>query len=49
MTNQTACAGCHKAIDPLGFFQESYDALGRFRTKENGHPVDSTVADQLPR
>jgi hypothetical protein len=43
VTNQSACAGCHKAIDPLGFFQESYDALGRFRMKENGHDVDPSI------
>jgi hypothetical protein len=43
VTSQTACAGCHKLIDPLGFFQESYDALGRFRTTENGQPIDPSV------
>jgi hypothetical protein len=43
VTGQKACAGCHKAIDPLGFFQENYDALGRWRMTDNGHPVDSRV------
>jgi hypothetical protein len=42
-TNQTACIGCHKMIDPLGFFQESYDALGQWRTTDNGFPIDTQV------
>ncbi|MEQ1647575.1 MAG: DUF1588 domain-containing protein [Hyphomicrobiaceae bacterium] len=43
VTNQTACMGCHKSIDPFGFFQENYDALGRWRMTDNGHPIDSRV------
>ena len=42
-TRGAACAGCHKIINPLGFFQESWDALGRYRTTDNGHPVDPSV------
>lgn len=42
-TKGAACAGCHKIINPLGFFQESWDALGRYRTTDNGHPVDPSV------
>lgn len=38
-----ACAGCHVKIDPPGFIFESYDAVGRYRTSENGVPVDSQV------
>jgi len=26
------CAGCHKAMDPLGFALENYDAVGTWRT-----------------
>jgi len=35
-----SCAGCHAKIDPLGFALEDFDAIGSFRTEENGEPVD---------
>jgi hypothetical protein len=35
------CAACHALFDPLGFTFESYDAIGRFRTTENGKPIDA--------
>ena len=35
------CAGCHALIDGVGFGLEGYDAIGHFRTEENGRPVDS--------
>ena len=39
------CATCHAQMDPLGFALESYDAIGRWRTKtEAGSPVDDTGA-----
>jgi hypothetical protein len=41
-----ACAGCHKLMDPIGFALENYDAVGHWRTTENGAPVD--VAGGLP-
>jgi hypothetical protein len=34
------CAGCHGFFDPVGMTFESYDAVGRFRTTENGQPID---------
>ncbi len=40
-TNPT-CASCHSRIDPLGFGLENYDAIGRWRTREREHPVDSS-------
>ncbi|MDX2054134.1 MAG: DUF1588 domain-containing protein [Polyangiaceae bacterium] len=43
-TASATCAACHTLIDPLGFGFENYDQLGRFRTQENGLPVDSTGA-----
>ncbi len=43
LTRGAACAGCHKIINPLGFFQESYDPLGRFRTTDNGATVDPST------
>lgn len=36
-----ACAICHALFDPIGFGFENYDALGRFRTEENGVAVDA--------
>jgi hypothetical protein len=30
------CASCHKKIDPLGFAFENFDAIGRWRTEEEG-------------
>jgi hypothetical protein len=40
--DNTACAGCHKLMDPLGFALENYDAIGRWRTLEEGRPLDVT-------
>lgn len=31
----STCASCHQKIDPLGFAFDNYDAIGRWRTKEN--------------
>lgn len=36
-----SCSGCHRKIDPIGFGLENFDAIGRFRTEENGKPIDS--------
>lgn len=41
-----SCAGCHARIDPLGFALENFDAIGAWRTEENGDPVDN--AGELP-
>lgn len=46
LTKSETCQGCHSVINPLGFSLESYDAVGRFRTEENGRPVDP-VSDYL--
>ncbi len=37
-----ACAGCHDFMDPVGFALENFDALGRWRTMEEGKPVDAS-------
>jgi hypothetical protein len=37
-----SCAACHALTDPLGFGLENFDAVGKYRTLENGHPVDAT-------
>ncbi|MBK1879635.1 DUF1592 domain-containing protein [Pelagicoccus mobilis] len=36
------CASCHDVMDPVGFVLENYDAVGRWRDFEHGHPIDST-------
>ena len=41
-----ACAGCHKLMDPIGFSLENYDGVGRWRSAEDGKPVDA--AGSLP-
>lgn len=35
------CAACHQMMDPLGFALENFDAVGRWRETDNGHPVDA--------
>ena len=37
-----ACASCHNLMDPVGFALENYDAVGRWRTLEEGKPVDAS-------
>jgi hypothetical protein len=36
-----ACAGCHNLMDPPGFALENFDAVGRWRTTEEGQPIDA--------
>jgi hypothetical protein len=35
------CSSCHNRMDPLGLALENFDALGRWREREQGNPVDS--------
>jgi mono/diheme cytochrome c family protein len=37
-----ACASCHKAMDPLGFALENYDAVGAWRDRESRVPIETT-------
>ena len=37
-----SCVDCHEKIDPIGFGLEKFDAIGRFRNKENGVAIDSS-------
>ncbi|MDE0101234.1 MAG: DUF1592 domain-containing protein [Bryobacterales bacterium] len=37
-----ACASCHDIIDPIGFAFENFDAVGRWRTHDEGVPVDAS-------
>jgi hypothetical protein len=34
------CAACHKVMDPLGFALENFDGVGRWRSDEDGRPID---------
>jgi hypothetical protein len=36
------CSGCHSRMDPVGFALENFDAVGSFRTQDNGSPIDAT-------
>src|SRR5579885_941782 len=37
------CAGCHKNMDPIGFALENFDAVGRWRTNDDGAKIDTAV------
>ena len=41
-----ACAGCHARMDPIGFAMENFDAVGRWRDRDDGKPID--VSGVLP-
>ncbi len=36
------CASCHKVMDPIGFALENFDAVGAWRTREAGGPIDAS-------
>ncbi len=36
------CASCHNTMDPLGFGLENFDAIGRWRTKDEKEEIDSS-------
>jgi hypothetical protein len=36
------CAACHKVMDPMGLALENFDAVGAWRTDDNGQPVDAS-------
>ncbi len=48
-TRPAACASCHGVINPLGFTLENFDAIGKFRDKENGKPIDASGLYQTRR
>ncbi len=43
-TSGAMCQTCHRVINPLGFTLEHYDALGRYRSDEQGKAIDSSGA-----
>jgi hypothetical protein len=41
-SNDPSCARCHVRIDPFGYALESFDAVGRFRSRDaNDLPIDT--------
>lgn len=44
VTQPARCAGCHAFINPFGFMQENFDAIGRYRTQDAGKPVDPSIS-----
>lgn len=40
-SSEPVCHNCHQYIDDLGFGFENFDAIGQYRTLENGKPIDS--------
>ncbi|NLE85915.1 MAG: DUF1588 domain-containing protein, partial [Myxococcales bacterium] len=44
----TSCKSCHASvINPFGFPFESYDAIGAYRTEDNGKPVDTSASPPI--
>jgi hypothetical protein len=41
--NDPNCASCHRQMDPLGFALENFDAVGAWRTVEDGQAIDATA------
>jgi hypothetical protein len=40
---EATCANCHKVLDPIGFGLENFDAIGRWREKDDfGVAIDSS-------
>jgi Protein of unknown function (DUF1592)/Protein of unknown function (DUF1588)/Protein of unknown function (DUF1585) len=48
-TKPQACQSCHGIINPLGFTLEHFDAVGRYRDRDNGRAIDATGAYQTTR
>lgn len=41
--SNAVCANCHKILDPIGFGLENFDAIGRWRDKDDsGGKIDAT-------
>jgi mono/diheme cytochrome c family protein len=36
------CASCHKVMDPIGFAMENFDAVGAWRSRDAGAPIDAS-------
>ncbi|MET0794743.1 MAG: DUF1592 domain-containing protein [Polyangiaceae bacterium] len=40
LTAGASCNGCHHLMDPIGLSFENFDAMGQYRTTDNGRPID---------
>jgi hypothetical protein len=40
--SQPLCNSCHARMDPIGLGLENFNALGRWRDKERGQPIETT-------
>jgi hypothetical protein len=40
LTAGASCNGCHSGMDPIGLAFENFDAMGQYRTMENGRLID---------
>ena len=38
----TACASCHKIFEPMGLALENFDAVGAWRTEDEGQRIDAS-------
>lgn len=45
--NEPTCASCHRTLDPYGLALENYDAIGKWRTQQNGEGIRGRNAPQL--
>ena len=36
------CATCHRSFEPMGFAMENFDAVGSWRTQDEGQAIDAT-------
>ena len=37
------CVQCHRMMDPIGFALENFDAIGLWRSHDEGTPVDASA------
>ncbi len=40
--NEASCRTCHRLTDPIGLGLEVFDGIGKYRTTENGAPIDTS-------
>ncbi len=45
--DEPTCASCHATLDPFGLALENYDAVGAWRTKQNGEGIRGRNAPDL--
>ena len=43
VTSSPCASACHFRLDGIGFAFENYDAIGQYRTLDNGLPIDASV------